>query len=299
MMKKGLVLGLAGLLVVLGVAVWLEPTGVALGWLHGEAFYRDRPTRYWRKALTSDDPKTQVEAHDALKEGGRSAVPVLTELLRDASPEVRWQAADLLGQAGPAERGDTAAKDALVRALQDDDPHVRAVAASSLSVLGDAGPDAIPVLRDMLTTGERLAALKALVRYGPEAEPAIPRLIDLLHDDDSEVRWRAAMTLGKIGPAARVAVPKLVDALKDEDALVREHAAEALGEIGPDAREAVPALAVALRDPDARVRRDAVRSLGQIGAAAKAAVPDMRLLLDDKEERVWKAARTALKQVER
>lgn len=298
-MKKGLVLGLAGLLVLLGVAVWLEPTGVALGWLHGEAFYRDRPTRYWRKGLTSGDPKTQVEAHAALKEGGRSAVPVLIELLRDASPEVRWQAADLLGQAGPAERRDTAAKDALVRALQDDDPHVRAVAASSLSVLGDAGPAAIPVLRDMLTTGERLAALKALVRYGAEAEPAIPRLVDLLHDGDSEVRWRAAMTLGKIGPVARNAVPALVAALKDEDALVREHAAEALGDIGPDAKEAVPALTTALRDPDARVRRDAVRSLGQIGVAARSAAPAIRPLLNDKEERVRRAARAALEQVER
>jgi HEAT repeat protein len=298
-MKKGLLLGLVGLLVLLGVAVWLEPTGVALGWLHGEAFYRDRPTRYWRKALTSADPKTQVESHEALKEGGRLAVPVLIELLRDSSPEVRWHAAELLGQAGPAERGDSATQEALVRALQDDDPHVRAVAASSLSVLGGASPAAIPVLRDMLTTGERLAALRALTRYGPDAEPAMPRLVELLKDKDSEVRWRAAMTLGKIGPAARGTVPALVAALQDEDALVREHAAEALGDIGPDARDAVPALTTALRDPDARVRRDAVRSLGQIGEAAKAAAPAIRPLLDDKEDRVRRAARTALEQVER
>jgi HEAT repeat protein len=298
-MKKGLLLGLLGLLVLLGLGVWLEPTGVALGWLHGEAFYRERPTRYWRKALTSEDPKTQVESYDALKEGGRAATPVLTEMLRDGKPEVRWQAADLLGQMGPAPAGDTAARDALVRALQDDDPHVRAVAASSLSVLGAAGPEAIPVLCDMLTTGERLAALKALVRYGPEAEPAIPRLVKLLTDADSEIRWRAAMTLGKIGPAARGSVSPLVAALKDEDALVREHAAEALGDIGPDAKEAVPALTTALQDADQRVRRDAVRSLGQIGPAARSAAPAIRPLLNDKEERVRRAARTALQQVER
>jgi HEAT repeat protein len=298
-MKKRLLLGLVGLLVLLAVAVWLEPTGVALGWLHGEAFYRDRPTRYWRKALTSADPKAQVESHEALKAGARSAVPVLIELLRDASPEVRWRAADLLGQAGQSERLDSAGKDALVRALQDDDPHVRAVAALSLSVIGDAGPAAIPVLRDMLKTGERLAALKALARYGPEAEPVIPRLSELLQDGDSEVRWRAAMTLGKIGPAARGTVPALMASLQDDDALVREHAAEALGDIGPDAREAVPALTAALRDPDARVRRDAVRSLGQLGTAAKAAAPAIRPLLNDKDDRVRRAARTALEQVER
>ncbi|MGH7223640.1 MAG: HEAT repeat domain-containing protein, partial [Gemmataceae bacterium] len=128
-MKKRLLIGLAVLLLLAGVAVWLEPTGVVLGWLHGEAFYRNRPTRYWETALTDADPKRQVDAHQQLKDGGRAAVPVLAQLLRSGRVEARWRAADLLGQMRADARD---AAPALVQALGDSDPHVRAVAATGL-----------------------------------------------------------------------------------------------------------------------------------------------------------------------
>jgi HEAT repeat protein len=296
-MKKRLIMGVGVTLMLLALAVWLEPTGVVLGWMNGEAFYRNRPTRYWRMALTDSDPKTQKETHEALKEGGPSALPVLAEVLqKDDRAEARWRAADLLGQIGPEARESSSAMAALVAALRDRDSYVRAVAAAALASIGPAGPDALPPLCDMLSGGERVPALRALARYGDEAAPAIPRVIELLGDDDSEVRWNAARTLGKIGPTAREAVPALVATLKDDDALVREHAAEALGDIGPDAKNAVLPLMAALKDPDARVRRDAVRSLGQIGLADKDAIPAVRSLLKDKDDKVRRAARTTLLQ---
>ncbi|HEY7156829.1 MAG TPA: HEAT repeat domain-containing protein [Gemmataceae bacterium] len=294
-MKKRLVMGLGVALMLLALAVWLEPTGVVLGWINGEAFYRNRPTRYWRKALTDSDPKTQKDTHEALKGGGRSALPVLAEVLqKDDRAAARWRAADLLGQIGPEARESSSALAALTAALRDKDPYVRAVAAGALASIGPAGPDALPPLRDMLSDGERVPALRALARYGAEAAPAIPQAIKLLDDDESEVRWNAARTLGKIGPAAREAVPALVAALKDDDALVREHAAEALGDIGPDAKDSVRALMAVLQDPDARVRRDAVRSLGQIGLGDKSAISAIEPLLKDKDEKVRRAARTTL-----
>ncbi len=158
-MKKRLLVGLTVLLLLGGVAVCLEPTGVVLGWLHGEAFYHQRPARYWGKALTDADPKTQVEAHQQLKEGGRTAVPVLAQLLQGGDAEARWRAADLLGQLG-AEGHE--AVPALVQALRDDDPHVRSVAVKSLAGIGPAGSETIPVLQDMLDGGDRLQALQAL-----------------------------------------------------------------------------------------------------------------------------------------
>lgn len=33
------------------IAGWFEPTGVARGWLRGEAFYEGRPTNYWSREL--------------------------------------------------------------------------------------------------------------------------------------------------------------------------------------------------------------------------------------------------------
>jgi HEAT repeat protein len=300
-MKRRLFMGLGVVLALLAVGVWIEPTGVVLGWMNGEAFYRNRPTRYWSKALISSDPATQAQTHQALKEGGRSAVPVLAEVLqKDDNAEARWKAADLLGRPGPDARQEPAALSALSSALKDADSQVRAVAATALASAGPAGPEAIPALQAMLATPDCLPALRALALYGHGAAPAIERIIVLLRQEgDGEIRWNAARTLGKIGPAAKEAVPALQAAMKeDRDPLVREHAAEALGGIGPDAKEAIPALVQALKDPDARVRRDAVRSLGQLGTAARSAVESIRPLLQDKEERVRKAARTSLQQID-
>jgi HEAT repeat protein len=299
-MKRGLILVLGVVLVLLALGVWLEPTGVVLGWMSGETFFRDRPTRYWRKVLTSSDPAVQARTHQELKEGGRAAVPVLADVLRTSdNAEARWKAADLLGRLGPATHESPAALSSLTAALKDDNAHVRAVAATALASIGPAGPDAFPVLQEMLSTPESLPALRALARYGADAAPAIGKILALLqHKDDSEIRWNAARTLAKIGPPAKEAVPNLIAALTDSDALVREHAAEALGDIGPQAKEAIPALEKVLKDPDARVRRDAVRSLGQMGPAAKSAIESIRPLLQDKEERVRKAARTSLQQIE-
>lgn len=298
-MKRRLLVIMGVALVLLIAGVWLEPTGVVLGWMNGEAFYQNRPARYWGKALTSTDPATQAETHSALSAGGRAAVPVLVEVLqKNGSAEARWKAADLLGRLG-AETRDEPALSALAAALKDADPHVRAVAASALASIGPAGPDAISALKEMLATPDCLPALRALARYGPDAAPAKEKIIELLHHkDDSEIRWNAARTLGKMKAAAKEAAPMLVEALNDPAPLVREHAAEALGDISPDAQEAIPALVKALQDPDARVRRDAVRSLGQMGTTAKSALDSIRPLLKDKDDKVRRAARTSMQQIE-
>jgi HEAT repeat protein len=72
--------------------------------------------------------------------------------------------------------------------------------------------------------------------------------------------------LGQIGPAAKEAVPALIAVLKDEDSELRASAATALGGIGPAAKEAVPALSVALKDKDKRVREIAASALRKIRA---------------------------------
>lgn len=300
-MKRRLIVLIGALFLLLTLGVWLEPTGVVLGWMNGETFYHNRPMRYWSKALTSADPAIQARTHQDLKEGERDAVPVLAEILQKApSDEARWKAANLLEQVGPSAREWPPARTALTTALKDNSAHVRAVAAAAIATIGPIGSDAIPPLQDMLSTPDCLPALRALARYGADAASAKEKLAVLLrHESDSEIRWNAARTLGKIGPSAKEAVPKLVAALNDSDALVREHAAEALGDIGTQASDSVPALVKVLHDPDSRVRRDAVRSLGQIGPAAKSAVESIQPLLQDKDEKVQKAARISLQQIQR
>src|SRR5215471_4901474 len=100
-MKKWLFLGLALVVLAVAAGVVFEPTGVVLGRLRGETFYRGRPVSSWRRALKDPDPKAHVAAVDALKGGGAEAVPVLVELLQGgkdsdwSGAEVRWMAAEL------------------------------------------------------------------------------------------------------------------------------------------------------------------------------------------------------------
>jgi HEAT repeat protein len=296
-MKKWGSIAIAMMLLAIVVYVLVEPSGVVLGRLRGEAFFEGRPTSYWARSLTAG-PKSKVEAIARLEQGKSDAAAVLIELLHDTASdtaELRWTAAEILGGIGPAAQ----AGPALLAALEDPDPHVRAVAARWLAAAGVPADDAVPALTKILATDQKIVAARALSEYRGEAKSVLPVLVDILTDTslDSETRWNAARTIGKIGPDAAAEVPVLVDSLEDEFATVREHAAEALGDIGPLAGDSVPALVSVLDDPATRVRRDAVRSLGQIGEAAVVAVPEIVKLLDDPEEIVRDAARNTLQAI--
>jgi len=152
--------------------------------------------------------------------------------LRDVargSPKARVLAAHTLGNASePTEL--RRAVDALIAALDDDHPEVRAEACSSLGGLGEP--------------------------------TAIPSLVKRLDDGAPTVRESAAIALGTIGHADGFEPLALV--LKEGPADLRFQAATSLAEI--DARRAFEPLAAALDDRDPQVVGAAALSLGAIGS---------------------------------
>jgi hypothetical protein len=119
------------LLVTLTVAVVpLACTPALWGWLQGQAFYRGRPTAYWRdrvlawlhptdlSTLTTPRPKMPpsagwldllfaspgVPGADPIPEGDAGAIPVLVELLRDPDAFVRLYAIGKLKALGSRAR---------------------------------------------------------------------------------------------------------------------------------------------------------------------------------------------------
>jgi HEAT repeat protein/AAA+ ATPase superfamily predicted ATPase len=130
---------------------------------------------------------------------------------------------------------------------------------------------------------ERWNAAMTLGRIGPEAESAIPQLIETLKDENPLVRISAAAALGKIGAEAEIAIPQLINALKDEDEDVRSESATALTRIGVPA---VAPLISALKDKNIDVRLNSILALGKIGKEAKAAVPSLSELLKDKDAKI-------------
>jgi HEAT repeat protein len=159
-------------------------------------------------------------------------VPAILPLLDDKDSDVRWRAANILGQ---------------IKALE-----------------------AVPVLAAKLNDEDssvRFQCSDALGRIGPDAVVAVDKLIDQLKKDcDPDVRGVTAQTLGKIGPKAKAAVPGLIEALQDKNASVRRSAAHALGEIGSDAKAAVPKLKESLKTDDEELQRQITEALKKIGA---------------------------------
>ena len=98
---------------------------------------------------------------------------------------------------------------------------------------------------------------------------SVPTLVKSLKDEDPNMRYWAAKSLGSFGPHAKSAVPDLVEALKDEHKLVRMGAAYALAEMGASATEALPLLREAARDPVQEVRDAASYAAERIGAKKK------------------------------
>jgi len=211
---------------------------------------------------------------------GASAAPPLRAALRDERPNVRRNAADLLGQLGDAESAT-----AIAVLLGDKDTRQGA-----LTALGALKAEA------------SVTAIVDVLRWQPPANPDGARIVNLGNTSEAPMRTRsgdqvlerervlAASTLGRIGGSAattalvaaladraaqvRFAAQVALEALKATDALlplaasadprVRLHAIDALGTIAdPAARSTLLPL---LKDPSPIVRGHAAESLQRIGS---------------------------------
>jgi HEAT repeat protein len=104
---------------------------------------------------------------------------------------------------------------------------------------------------------------------GRKVDHSVTALVKTLQDEDPNMRYWAAQSLGHLGANARPAVPDLIEALKDKEKMVRMGAAYALAEIGPAAADAVPALKGALKDQAAEVRSAAAYALKRVQVKKK------------------------------
>jgi HEAT repeat protein len=227
------------------------------------------------EALKDKELTIRGKAADALGEiGDTCAVESLIAALKDKKTTVRAKAASALG-----EIGDTRAVEPLIEALKDVKDDYLIVCANAAGALGEIG-DAraveplIVVLQDNAPStwnpwAESIyephaftSSADALTKIGqPAVKKAVKKLIASLQDENSNVRAKAAYSLGEIKDTC--AFEPLIEALKDKKWTVRGNAAYALGKIG-DVR-AIGPLRVALQDNDSFVRKVAELALGKMG----------------------------------
>ena len=107
-------------------------------------------------------------------------------------------------------------------------------------------------------------AVAACYALGPVAKPLVPEVAKALQHRD--VQLFAAMWLGSLGPDAEAAIPALVEILKDKKNPIRFMAAQNLANIAIHSKEEVlPVLHECLRDTNSFVSSEAGRALKILG----------------------------------
>ncbi|GCE14543.1 HEAT repeat domain-containing protein [Tengunoibacter tsumagoiensis] len=238
--------------------------------------------KVFQQALHDEDDNVRFVAAEALGQVGE--FEFLIEALHDEDNFVRHIAAHALGQTG-----ERMPIEALLLALHDDDGFVRQAAAAALGQAGERMPiEALLLALHDENSSVRRAAAEALGQAG-ERMP-IEALLLALHDDDRSVRRAAAEALGQAGE--RMPIEALLLALHDENRFVRSAAAQSLGQAGE--RMPIEALLLALHDEESDVRRAASEALGQAGE--RIPIEALLLALHDEESDVRRAAARALGQ---
>jgi hypothetical protein len=230
---------------------------------------------------------TQKKAHDALillcsQEGG---VEGIVSVLRNDDPMLRGEAATVIGA---LVRGGYIDYDlepllvpSLVEALMDESDQVILMACSALGdivLVEKSGPEEGEVSSDN-PSGFPDDSLDEIVAV----------LIELLDNENPDIRVNAANVLNFIGPDADTSIMSLTLMLEDDDFLVRVAAAVALTRIDPNVLAVIPILIEGVKNGDepfyhryrpltgwddpGHVAGTAAQSLGLLGPVALDAVP--------------------------
>jgi len=177
--------------------------------------------------------------------------------------------------------------DILKNLLENEDGHIRSLAARALSQLGDLRAIE-PIKRLLADQYEDVQedAVDALSNLSSGLSR--DELMTMLNDANPLLRKNAAFLLGRIG--AIEAVSALGFALKDGNVNVRKAAVESFSQLKTE--ESIKFLILALTDEDSDIRISSVLSLGSIGG--EGIFEALSLLLSDSDDSVRAAASKAL-----
>ncbi|MFL5245691.1 MAG: HEAT repeat domain-containing protein [Gemmataceae bacterium] len=176
----------------------------ALGQIGAEA---KEASRELNVLLTDKNPDVRVKAAEAIWKIERrvfASVQVLVEVLQDGPDEARRDAASVLVQINALP---VMTIPAWTNALKDKDVEVRRISVQALGQFAEKAEGVIPNLMEaMKEPALRDTAAEALAAIG---KPAIPALIQAVNGFQAQQRLGAVKALGKIGPDAREVLESL------------------------------------------------------------------------------------------
>ncbi|MEE8105217.1 MAG: HEAT repeat domain-containing protein [Planctomycetota bacterium] len=199
-----------------------------------------------------------------LAKAGDNPVPVLLETMQNGSDLERARAVIAL-------RGNAAAGDKLVEALNDRSYLVRNEAALALADLASRYDGAVPALiraLDGKTFLSRMRAAEALSLAGDNATAALPNLRHWMTHGTGHTALASALAIWRVGGEGAEALALFVDAISADEPWYREAGARNLGRMGAAAKETMPLLKGLYGDTDAAVARTARAAVTIIEAVA-------------------------------
>ena len=183
----------------------------------------------WQKLLLHEDRKIANRASMALRKMGASGLPPLLKIMANSevSDDIRsWAAARSIDFEGkPME-------EMLEVSATGDDKTAEFVAAALTLVQRDAGTDVLPSLLNALQDSRRpvrRAAARTMIRMTLPLDKVLPSLLDLIQDDDEELRAYANILFQNLGEPA-IAPLRAIQQSTPND-VVREAAGHALAAI--------------------------------------------------------------------
>jgi HEAT repeat protein len=156
------------------------------------------------------------------------------------------------------------------------------------------------------TAQVRLAAIKALARFGPfNKDPEMQKTFNAYlkvrteKDPDKTVRIWAEVAMITVNGVDETRLRHIGTLLHSRDDMAaRVQAAMALGGLGKKAASQVSTLTRALKDPDAEVVGWAAWALGQIGTASRSAMPELRNMLSTENPALQQTLKESINAIE-
>ena len=249
--------------------------------------------------LSADQDRTVRDACiQALQEIKKSAisvaaVPALIEGLKNSNRQIRLNLVTLLARFGREAKD---AVPALIAVLNEP------VASDNTTVAGRGGASVTVFVGP---AHEAAKALGEIVPGTPLAGEAVAALSQVVRSGARQRRSSAATALAEFGPAAKSAIPDLIKMLEDGDTDQisaasgdADAAANTLAEIAkdpPTTEAVITALRNALQSGPKKSRAAVVSAIGELGTKAAKAAPDVQSLEKDPDPKVQTAAAKALK----
>ena len=241
--------------------------------------------------LAWDERARAARALGAIGPESAWALPYLAQALQDRYNGVSESAATAMGQIGKA------SVPYLIRSITEDPSHRRSV----LNALAQVGPDAeiaVPAVVECLSDGDEFVRSRADYALRAIGAPWIKRLDEAILHGPSDARIAAAKELSLIYPPSVQTAKSLLSMMNDPSAAARRQAAESLGIIRPYHSQTVPVLIRALSDESVQVREAAATALGRLGLRASPSLASLTNSLADSDERVRLAAKESIARIE-